>query len=86
MNHMNIVLALQILSPCVPAPQTVWISPVGESQVRTEAWDAAVIVVPCATSIRGAVHALLSVLQGSGQLSWQSLVLAAFPHCLTLLH
>lgn len=70
----------------VPAPQAMGIFPLGEahSQVHTQAQAAVVIVVTRATSILGAVHSLLSVLQASGQLSWQRLVLAAFPHCLTL--
>lgn len=77
--------AHQIPSHTIPAPQTVWIFPLGEAQVHTQARDAVVIVVTGATSLWGAVHSLLSVLQGSGQLSWQCLVLAAFPHWLTLL-
>lgn len=59
--------------------------PLGEAQVHTQAWDAVVIVITHSTSIGGAVHPLLPVLQGSGQLSWQCLVLAAFPHWFTLL-
>lgn len=55
-----------------------------EAGIPTEALDAVVLLVGCAAPIRQITCSLLSVLQGSRQLSWQGLVLAAFHNWLTL--
>lgn len=67
-----------------PNPSDLSTGPSREAGIPTEALDAVVLLVGCAAPIRQITRSLLSILQGSRQLSWQGLVLAAFHNWLTL--